>query len=38
MADLDHDIPIRPETVFHVASVSKQFTAMSILLLAEQGK
>jgi CubicO group peptidase (beta-lactamase class C family) len=27
MADLDHDIPINPETVFHVASISKQFTA-----------
>jgi CubicO group peptidase (beta-lactamase class C family) len=27
MADLDHDIPITPETVFHVASISKQFTA-----------
>lgn len=38
MADLDHDIPIKPDTVFHVASVSKQFTAMAVLLLAKQGK
>src|SRR5262245_45535789 len=38
MADLDHDIPIKPDTVFHVASVSKQFTAMAIMLLAKQGK
>lgn len=38
MADLDHDVAIRPDTVFHVASVSKQFTAMSILLLAKEGK
>jgi CubicO group peptidase (beta-lactamase class C family) len=38
MADLDHDIPIKPDTPFHVASVSKQFTAMAILLLAKQGK
>lgn len=37
-ADLDHDIPITPATVFHVASVSKQFTAFAILLLAQQGK
>ena len=36
--DLDHDIPISPGTVFHVASVSKQFTAFSVLLLAQQGK
>jgi CubicO group peptidase (beta-lactamase class C family) len=38
MADLDHDIPIRPETVFHVASISKQFTAAAIILLAQEGK
>ncbi len=38
MANLDHDIPITPTSVFHVASISKQFTAMAIWLLAEQGK
>lgn len=38
MADLDHDVPIRPDTVFHVASMSKQFAAASILLLAQEGK
>lgn len=38
MADLDHDVAIKPDTPFHVASVSKQFTAFSILLLAQQGK
>jgi CubicO group peptidase (beta-lactamase class C family) len=38
MADLDHDVPITPESVFHVASISKQFTAMAILLLAQDGK
>jgi len=38
MADLDHDIPINPETVFHVASISKQFTAAAILLLAQENK
>ncbi|HYV03550.1 MAG TPA: serine hydrolase [Blastocatellia bacterium] len=37
-ADLDHDVPNAPGTVFHVASLSKQFTAMSVLLLAQQGK
>jgi CubicO group peptidase (beta-lactamase class C family) len=36
MANLDHDIPIKPDTVFHCASLAKQFTAMSILLLAAQ--
>lgn len=38
MADLDHDIPIRPDSVFHVASVSKQFTDAAVILLAQDGK
>jgi len=38
MADLDHDVVITPSSVFHVASMSKQFTAASILLLAQEGK
>ncbi|MBL8268719.1 serine hydrolase domain-containing protein [Steroidobacter sp.] len=38
MADLSHDAPIVPSTPFHVASVSKQFTAAAIMLLEEQGK
>ena len=37
-AQLEYDIPITPQTIFHVASVSKQFTAFAIALLAEQGK
>lgn len=38
MANLEYGTPITPETIFHIASVSKQFTAFSIVLLAEQGK
>jgi CubicO group peptidase (beta-lactamase class C family) len=38
MANLDNNIPISPKSVFQIASMSKQFTAMSILLLAKQGK
>lgn len=38
MANLENAIPISPETVFDMGSVSKQFTAWSILLLAKQGK
>ncbi len=37
-AQLEYGIPITPSTVFHVASVSKQFTAMAISLLESQGK
>jgi len=36
MADLSHEAVITPRTPFHVASVSKQFTAAAILLLAQQ--
>ncbi|MFX0063173.1 MAG: serine hydrolase domain-containing protein [Candidatus Hermodarchaeota archaeon] len=37
LANLDYDIPISSQTVFRIASVSKQFTAACIVLLAEQG-
>jgi CubicO group peptidase (beta-lactamase class C family) len=37
-ADIEHDAAITPATVFHVASVSKQFTAFAIHLLAHDGK
>ena len=37
-ADLEHAVPITPETVFEAGSVSKQFTAAAILLLVEDGK
>jgi len=37
-AQLEYGIPITPSTVFHVASVSKQFTAMAITMLEAQGK
>ncbi len=38
MANLEYDIPNSPETIFHMASVSKQFTAYAIVLLARQGR
>ncbi len=38
MADLNQGVPIRPSTVFYVASTSKQFTAFAIALLAEEGR
>ncbi len=37
-ANLEYDIPITPSSVFHVASVSKQFAAFAIALLAHEGK
>src|ERR1700692_2726669 len=38
MADLDHNVPITADTVFHVASMSKQFTAAAIVMLAQERK
>jgi CubicO group peptidase (beta-lactamase class C family) len=38
MADLEHDIKITPSTVFLIGSMSKQFTAAAVLMLAQQGK
>jgi len=38
MADLEHGVPITSETIFHVASLSKQVTGFAVLLLAREGK
>jgi CubicO group peptidase (beta-lactamase class C family) len=38
MANLEYDIPIRPSTIFHIASISKQFTDFCIVLLAQRGQ
>jgi CubicO group peptidase (beta-lactamase class C family) len=37
-ASLEHDVPNTPETVFEAGSVSKQFTAAAVHVLARQGK
>lgn len=37
-ADLTNDVPITPRTIFHAASISKQFTAFSIGLLEARGR
>jgi CubicO group peptidase (beta-lactamase class C family) len=37
-ADLELDAPMPPDASFEIGSVTKQFTAASILLLAERGK
>ena len=37
-AQLEYGVPITPSTVFHVASVSKQFPAFAISMLEREGK
>lgn len=38
MADLELGVPVAPDMVFRLGSITKQFTAVSILLLAQEGK
>ena len=38
MADLERGVRLSRSSIFDIASISKQFVAMSILLLEEQGK
>lgn len=37
MANLEYHIPIQPTTIFHIASISKQFAAAAIALLEQDG-
>ncbi|HEY3741542.1 MAG TPA: serine hydrolase domain-containing protein [Bryobacteraceae bacterium] len=38
MADIELDVPNKPETKFRLGSITKQFTSAAILQLQEQGK
>jgi CubicO group peptidase (beta-lactamase class C family) len=38
MANLEDKVPITPATIFDPASIAKPVTALSVMLLAEQGK
>src|ERR1051326_5321699 len=37
-ANLEHSVPVMPETVFHIASISKNIAAAVVLQLADEGK
>src|SRR5688572_11183911 len=37
-ADLEHQTPVRQETVFQIQSMTKSFTAAGVLMLVEEGK
>lgn len=38
LADIEHHVPVTPETNFRLASLSKQFTATAVMLLVADGK
>src|SRR5215217_7035964 len=38
IANLETDTPVKPETVFELASLTKQFTATAIMMLVEEGR
>jgi D-alanyl-D-alanine carboxypeptidase len=38
LANIELNVPVSPETVFEIGSITKQFTAAGILLLAQDGK
>jgi len=37
-ANVEHDVPVRPETVFQSGSLGKQFTAATVMTLVEEGR
>jgi CubicO group peptidase (beta-lactamase class C family) len=38
LANVEHQVPVKPETIFQSGSVGKQFTATAVMLLVEDGK
>ena len=37
-SNVEHQIPVKPETVFQSGSIAKQFTAAALMILVEEGK
>src|SRR6202140_1245729 len=38
MANVELQVPVKPETIFQSGSVGKQFTATAVMMLVEEGK
>lgn len=38
LANIEHNVPVKPETIFQSGSVGKQFTAFAVMLLVDEGK
>ncbi len=38
LANVEHQVPVRPDTIFQSGSLGKQFTAATVMTLVEEGK
>jgi CubicO group peptidase (beta-lactamase class C family) len=38
LANVELQVPVKPETIFQSGSVGKQFTATAVMMLVEEGK
>lgn len=38
LANVEHQVAVKPETIFQSGSMGKQFTAAAVMLLVEDGK
>lgn len=38
LANVEHEVPVKPETIFQSGSMGKQFTATAVMMLVEEGK
>jgi CubicO group peptidase (beta-lactamase class C family) len=38
LANIELDVPVKPETIFQTGSVGKQFAATAVMMLVEEGK
>jgi CubicO group peptidase (beta-lactamase class C family) len=38
LANVEHQVPVKPETIFQSGSMGKQFTATAVMVLVEAGK
>lgn len=38
VANVEHQVPVKPETIFQSGSTGKQFTATAVMMLVEEGK
>ena len=38
LANVEHQVPVKPKTIFQSGSMGKQFTATAVMMLVEEGK